>query len=399
MAGCFVSLVVIFGMRLSFQVFFVALIETFNWSRAETAGIFSLAMLIFAATAPMVGRLLDRWGSRRLFSLGAIFCALGLIGSSRATALWHLYLWYGVVTSLGITILGLANYGALIAQWFRRQRGLATGIAFAGTGAGTFIIVPLSERWITAWGWQGAMLGQAALMLLVVLPISALLLHYRPVNLGLQIDGEPAATTPVTTSRPSSGGWTLEAARSGWTFWLILLAGWGSLFSVRLLTVHQVAVAVDAGIDRFVAATVMGGAGVVVIVAFIGWGAISDRLGRIRTFALSSIAMVLAYVALSLVQTPEDTWLLYLYAVLVGLGEGSRSSLVTAVANDTFPGAAAGQIMGYVGMSFGAGSAVGSWLAGRLFDVTGSYQWPLWIGVGVTVISALAMLGVGRLRK
>jgi len=406
--ACFVSLIVVFGARLSFQVFFVALTDSFGWSRAGTAGIFSVSMLVFALTAPFFGKLLDRWGPQKLFSLGAILFAGGLIAGSRATAQWHLYLWYGVVASVGITILGLSNYAALISRWFRRYRGLAVGLAFAGTGAGTFIIIPLTERWISAWGWQNALIGQAALLLAIVLPISLFLLRARPADMELHPDGETMAKAFMRADSSNLGlpglskgtttiqrDWTLEAARSTWTFWLIMLSGWGALFSLRLLTVHQMAVVVDAGVDRFTAAAIMGFSGVITIVAFAGWGAISDRLGRRRTFIVSSVTLILAYVILFFVRGPQSLPLFYIYALMLGLGEGSRSSLVAAVLNDSFPGKAMGQITGYLGAAFGAGAAMGSWSAGALFDWLGSYDAALWLGLAVTLLSAGSMAAVG----
>ncbi|MFQ5577648.1 MAG: MFS transporter, partial [Anaerolineae bacterium] len=336
----------------------------------------------------------------KLFALGAALFAGGLIAGSFATALWQLYLWYGLVASLGTTILGLSNYAALLSRWFRKQRGLALGIAFAGTGAGTFLVIPLTERAISAWGWQWAMIGQGVLLLGVVLPLSLFFLRLRPADMGLAPDGEPMVASPAPLpagdSKPS---WTLKAARSTWAFWLILVSGWGALFSLRMLTVHQVAVAVDAGIDRFIAAAVMGGSGIVTVIAFIGWGAISDRLGRRRTFVLSSATLALAFVILLAVKSAQDLPLLYLYALMLGLGEGSRSSLIAAVVNDTFPGEAGGQITGYVGMAFGAGAAMGSWSAGVIFDISGSYNDALWLGLAVTLLSAGCMAVVSWLAR
>ncbi|MEM7034665.1 MAG: MFS transporter, partial [Chloroflexota bacterium] len=232
-------------------------------------------------------------------------------------------------------------------------------------------------------------------MLLIVLPISAIFLYYRPSDLGLQPDNGRVPSKIETSNTLIQSTWTFDEARRTWAFWLILMVGFGALFSVRLLTVHQIAAAVDAGISRATAATIMGTSGLIVIAAFIGWGAISDRLGRRRTYVLSSIAMAAAYLTLLAVQTETDLMWLYLYAVLVGLGEGSRSSLVTAVMNDTFPGNASGYLTGWVGFAFGAGSAVGSWLAGVLFDLTGNYDAALWTGFGVTVLSALCMALLG----
>lgn len=89
--------------------------------------------------------------------------------------------------------MGLSNYAAPVSRWFKQYRGLAMGIAFAGTGAGAFVIVPLTERWISAWGWQNALIGQATLLVAIVLPISLFLLRARPADMGLQPDGEAMA--------------------------------------------------------------------------------------------------------------------------------------------------------------------------------------------------------------
>jgi MFS family permease len=365
-AAAFVSLAIVFGGRLSFQVFFVALIEDFGWSRASTAGIFSVSMIVFALTAVPFGWLLDRYGPRVLFSIGAILFAVGLLGSNWISTQWQLYFWYGVIASLGITILGLSNYATLIARWFRRQRGTAMGLAFAGTGIGTLVIVPLTEYWISLWGWRLAMVGQAALLLAIVLPISAFILRLGPAEMGLFPDGDKPAELVEHKSQSSTLplNWSLREAIRTPTFWLLLVASFGGLFSLRMLTVHQLAAAVDAGFDRFFAATVMGLSGGVVVISFIGWGILADRIGRRRAFVISSATMAGAILTLLFIRNATQVGLLYLYAILFGIGEGSRSSLLTAIMSDTFPGDSVGRINGFVGMAFGAGAAMGSWLAG-----------------------------------
>jgi len=399
-AASFISLAIVFGARLSFQVFFVALIDDFGWSRASTAGIFSVSMIVFALLAVPTGWLLDRFGPRLLFSTGALFFAGGLLMSGWISTQWQLYFWYGIVASIGITILGLSNFASVISRWFQRQRGTALGVAFAGTGVGSLVIVPLTERWIAAWGWRMALVGQAGLLIVIVLPLSLFLLRLNPTELGLQPDGRlaeaepsPASRLPIeSTSSPIITEWTLPAAIRTPAFWLLLVAAFGALFALRMLTVHQVAAAVDVGFDRFFAAAVMGFSGGIVVLAFIGWGLLADRIGRRRAFVVSSVTLAGAIVTLLIIHDHSQTGLLYLYAILLGLGEGSRSSLLTAIMADTFPGQRLGLINGFVGMAFGAGAAVSSWLAGYLFDLTGSYALPLWVALGITGLSVACVM-------
>lgn len=384
------SLLVTFGTRLSFTVFFVALIEEFGWSRANTSLIFSVNMAVFALTSVPAGLALDRWGVRWVFGTGAALLAAGLWLCSRIQNLSQLVLSYGVVVGLGITILGLALQGSLVSRWFYRRRGIAIGLTFAGTGLGTLALTPAVEYIIGSAGWRQAYMALAALAVAGI-PVVVIFLRSQPSDMGLFPDGDTTSPSPSRQPADSPKGWTMDQAVRTPAFWLIVLSALGAIGPLRMLTVHQMAAMVGAGYDGLYAASIIGFSGAITAVSFIAFGALSDRVGRRAAYALGSGALLGAIGLLSRLDAAGGSAVLWLYAVLLGLGEGSRSSLVTAVASDLFPGAAMGAISGAVGSAFGAGAAVFPWLAGWIYDRSGTYE-GAFVAAGVAVVvSALTL--------
>lgn len=398
---CFVVISAIFTVRLSFGIFFEALTRAgdggaaeFDWTRADTAGVFSVTMIVFALGSTLVGWLLDRWGGRRVMALGILVGASGLWMTSTMTSLREFTLYYGVWTGLGIVILGLSVHASVISRWFAQagRRGLAIGLAFAGTGIGILVLAPVLERVVSIWGWRVAYRAEAVL-LLCALPIVLWLLRDDPAAVGLQADG---ANISAVSQRAASDGvstqqlWTLGEAVRTPLFWLIMISGMFSLFTVRMVSVHQVSYLVDIGFDRLTAATVLGGTGLITAAAFIVFGRLSDRIGRARTFYIGSVAQSCALLLL-MGLTPQLPWLLYIYALLWGIGEGGRSGLLTAIAGDNFPGPSQGTVIGAAGTFFGIGAAMGSWLAGWIFDRSGSYMVAFVIALSATVLATVAI--------
>jgi MFS family permease len=409
----FVLISLIFGVRLSFGIFFDALTRSgeFDWTRADTAGVFSVTMLVFTLFGAPVGWLLDRLGPRRLYILGLLVMASGLAMTSRMTNLTEFYLLYGVWTGLGITILGLSVHAATLSRWFDRagRRGLAIGLAFSGTGIGILILAPVLERTIALVSWRAAFVLLAVLLLGLGLPLTLLLLRDRPEDLGLSPDGVRTAANPGNSQIVRDAGtptriqppqplhlWTWGEAIHTPVFWLIMVSGALSLFTLRMVTVHQVSHFVDNGIPRFTAATVFGSSGFITALTFIVFGTLSDRIGRERTFYIGSAAQISAILLLIFLRPGASMPFLYAYALLWGIGEGSRSGLLTAFASDTFPGPALGAIVGSLGAFFGFGAAVGSWFGGLIFDWSGSYVLAFELALVATV---MATVSVGIVRR
>ena len=390
-AVCGFTLFIAFGIRLSFTVFFVDLIEAFGWPRADTSIIFSVSMIVFALCSTPAGLALDRWGARPVFSVGAGLIALGLLLSSQIHTLGQLILTYGVVAGIGITILGLGPQASVVARWFRRRRGTAIGLTFAGTGLGSLLLTPGAEYLNSTIGWRATYVALAGLAMAII-PIILLFSRLTPTMMGLYPDGDhEAPIIPLHIGRPSHNNWTmLQVVRSP-AFWLVILASLGAVGPLRMLTVHQLAAVVDVGFNRLYAASIIGLAGAITAVAFVIFGALSDRIGRQAAYMIGSFCLLTAIGILGNLQSSEQARWLILYAIMLGLGEGSRASLVTAVASDLFPGNALGAINGAVGSAFGAGAAFFPWLAGHLFDVTNTYHVAFQIAAVAIVISTTSL--------
>lgn len=411
-AVSFVLISLIFGVRLSFGIFFDFLTRAtpdapslFAWSRADAAGVFSVTMLVFALFSAPSGWLLDRAGSRLTFALGLLVMASGLVMTSRMQNLAQFYLYYGVWTGIGVTIVGLSIYAAAISLWFSRQgrRGLAIGLAYSGTGIGILFLAPLLERYIVTFGWRSAYLFLAGLIFFVALPLTLLFIRDNPYQLGLRPQGEPADSpgpaSPQLTRRPplTAEAWTFGRALRTPVFYLVLLCGALSLFTVRMVSVHQVAHFVDHGISRLTAATVFGSAGILTAISFILFGSLSDRIGRYSAFYIGAVAQVIALTLLIFLRQNAPLPFLYIYAAFWGVGEGSRSGMITTIASDAFPGPAIGVIVGTLGSFFGVGAAIGSWLAGWVFDVTGSYGPAFATALAASLLATLAVYLISRM--
>jgi MFS family permease len=384
---CFLALCVNFGIRLSFGIFFEALTRSgeFGWTRADTAGVFSLSVLVQAATSAGIGLLLDRLGARIVYLAGLLLIAGGMWLTSRMQSLSEFYLAFGLVTGLGSAILGLSVHGTTVSRWFGpdRRRGLAIGMAYAGTGIGILALAPVLESTIAIAGWRSAYLLLGSLALVLV-PFTLLFLRGSP-PLPLEVTRQITTSGTTTSRRPAS-------TSTDWvTFWLIMVAGVTSLFTLRMITVHQVAHFVDQGIERATAAAIFGWSGLITALSYTGFGLLSDRIGRERSFYLGGVAQLIALAMLVGLQPGMPAAYLYTYAILWGIGEGSRSGLLTAIASDRFSGPNLGTIVGSLGAFFGLGAALGSWSGGVIFDTAGSYLPAFGLAIGATIVAIVCV--------
>jgi len=374
LAGAFTAFTIGAGLMHSYAVFLIAFIEAFGWSRGETSIAYSVSQLVAGGTSPVVGTLVDRLGPRRLLLLGGGLLVLGLAGSALISRLWQIVILYGVVMTFGANCLGLVVFVPLLSRVFVRRRGMAISIVQSANGFARAVSAPVVQFAISGIGWRMTYVAEAAFMAALVLPLAAWFRHAeRPV--AAQLDAAAAATAPASlpTVAPR-GGWTLAEAMRTPHFWLLfavyLFTGLGSFF----VSLHQLAFAVDRGFDKLYAAEVLGMGAFLAIFGTIVTGTLSDYIGREVSAILAYGFSIVGVVCALFITGPSQGWLLWLHACLFGLTWGARGPAITAKTADLFPGGQLGSILGVITIGSGVGSALGSWGAGIIFDLSGSYE-------------------------
>lgn len=373
MGICFLTLAVGGSTNGSFSVFYVAILEEFGWSRADTAGAFSLSMLLFSLCGPLVGFLFDRFGVRKVMPLGVIVLTAGTLACSLISSLWHLYFFYGVLMAVGVTHIGFIPNVIMISNWFFRNRALALGIANAGRGAGALFLIPLIQYAIQTVGWRNAYLLLGSLVFIVLFPLLSIFQRGSPAEKGLTRLGDPEDASPKGQDAKSKpGGPSLHQAVRSYPFWTLAAVGVVSGLGFSALLVHAVAYIADVGYPKLFAATIFGLSAVFRSGGGIVGGFISDRIGRERAYTAFSLLSFAGILALIFVK-PGTPYLLYAFAVLQGLGSGATATVSSSLHADMFQGRSFGLIFGVIQAATGIGAALGPWLAGLVYDTWGTY--------------------------
>lgn len=386
----FLTMTLVVGTRFTFGVFYPSMLAEMGWSRAATAGIFSVSMLVYAIVALGVGAAFDWLGPRRMFPLAAILLGGGFFLCSQITTLWEFYLYYGVLVGVGFTAIGFIPHVSLMARWFQRQRGLATSLVLSGTGVGSLVFAPVSAYLLTHYGWRTGYLWYAVLIPGVLIPLILLLYRDRPEDLGLLPDGDrhPRAGDPKATvqSRPAAARSYLAALKTP-AFWALFVIIFAIGFALMTLLVHQNQYLVDLGFSQEFAAWMLGLNGILRSGGTILWGYISDRTTREMSFTFSSLLGFLALPCLLVTASFPVAWLVVLSMVLMGLGYGGTSVVYGTSAADLFQGPHFGKILGLMEIGFGLGASCGSYLAGWLFDRFQTYHIAFYIVMGLILVS------------
>jgi len=403
-AIAFLSMGVWLAMRSAFSVFLVPLLDEFKCSRATTAGVQSVSLLVYTVSAPLVGTLIDRIGPRRIVLPGIIILCIGLGLSGFVRSLTQLYVTYGLVAGFGATFVSIVAYSAVIPHWFEGRRGLASGISVSGMGIATFTLVPLTQYFIGTMGWRFAYLVTAGLVFLLLFPLTALFLRYKPGDVGLapEADGSAGArkkrAVEVVDRAWAETDWTLSRVAKEGRFWAVLAYSFLVIIPLYVVLTHAVGLLRGAGFDKMGAAYVLASLGISSSFFKIFWGWISDRIGRETAFTIGAVSMTIGVLLLLTIEAGAPSWFAYPFIIFLGCGWGVTSPIFMSVAADLFQGKSFGLIYGINEAVLGIGAALGPWLGGFVFDATGNYRLALLI-VAATALASCPFIWMAAPRK
>ena len=381
------------GTKNSEAVYFNALRDAFGRSATYTSAVFSLAGLIGAISAPLLGILLDRWGARILFPLAGLCILFGWWASSFATDLWQMFIFYGIFAGVGHTAISSFSMTATLAPWFPRTRGRMLGLADSGNPLGQAIFAPLAGVLTTAWGWQWAYRIFGIIFATLIAIPNGLLQRRAPGPLAEPPSSTsplPAASVPPSPApppaSPSLGGVVRDPA-----MWLLVLTRITGSVCTQMVRVHQVAFFVLAGYSLQTAANTLGLLGAVSLFARPLVGLATDRWGRESVYTIGMSVYAAAVLLVLWLGDGESWWPLALYIALAGVTDGISGLIVGAKAADLFPAESLGTVMGFVEMGRGAAIFLGPIVAGLLFDVQGDYAMAFIVSAALSFTSICTM--------
>ncbi len=386
-------LFVSYGVQFTFGVFMPAIETDTGWDRTSLSLLYAVYVFLYNVLGAVSGWATDRWGPRLVIFTGGCFLGGGVLLTSQAQELWQLYVTLGAITAIGMSS-AFVPCNSTIVRWFTRRRGLALSISTSGGSVGNFLFPPLAAALIAAYGWRPTylILGCASL---AIIGLCALFIVRDPEQLGLSPDG--SFTSPVQEEpnghAVAGTDYTLAEARKTASFWLLNAVFTLTWLVVFMPLIHLVPVATALGASPVQAATIVSAVGLGNLAGRLLAGVISDRLGPLPTLGTSLAMQVLAFVGFVL---SSNLSLLYPSAIIFGLAYGGAVALFPLIVGDFFGRVSVGAIVGFIFAVAGSTSAFGPFIAGYIYDTSGSYETAFLLGAGLNLLGLGALFFVKR---
>ncbi|MEW8978102.1 MAG: MFS transporter [Symbiobacterium sp.] len=397
-AAAFLALFCLFGFRSTFSVLLGPMRESTGWTTAQTSLGYSLMMTVYAVTAFFSGMVVDRWGTRPAYWTGAVFCALGFLLTSRVQSYYAYLAVYALFAGVGTGMLWVSSTVS-VRKWYVGQT-YATmwGIAFAGAPLAQVVLSQIVKNVLKTTDWRAAMVYLAAVVF-VALVIAGFLARRNPADYG----GKPfgLGKSDAAAAARNQRLWTIKEAFSTFPIWGAIIAFLSSMLAEFLIWSQIVSFwTIDAGYDANMATNLYVAIGLAGIVTMPVMGIVADKLvSRVGDEIRARKNMLIFAPAMGILAC----------LLLMGSGRSMALAVISCILFAIYWAIEPGGVAGYVGAVYGnksmgkiwglgtlivmgIGPAVGSFMGGFLYDISGSYMNSILFALGSYVVSAVAAL-------
>ena len=369
-----------------FTAFMTPITLSFGWTYAQVSLAASLRGLQTGTLDPLVGVAVDRWPARRLMLIGLVIYAGGVIFISQAM---NLAMFYGgfLIVGLGGAISITMVPSTVIARWFKKNIGKASGLLSVGVALGG-MFTPLIVKSIDANGWEKTLIYLAIGFLVIGIPLS-LFFRNRPEEYGMLPDGQ-VIDEKTPASETSLGIGVKEAVKTR-AFWAIGFSTMMQMMAIHAVTLHMMPYLESLGMERSEAAIPVTIFSVITITCRILYGILSDIFSKRNMLAIS---MLMTSAGLLLFQSLDGSSfiMVVIFTVVYGIGAAGAMPLRTPIIREYFGVKRFGTIFGILALFPTVGTAVAAPLAGWVYDTRGEY-YPIWlIFAGLSAIGMILIL-------
>jgi MFS family permease len=356
------------GIRHAVGPFLKPIVADLGLDRASFSLVIALSLLLYGVFMPIAGVLLDRFSVRVVTTAGTVLLVLSLVLTALVRNYWEFLAVYGVLVPLGLAGTGPVIASGVVARWFSARRGTALSVLGSASMTGMSLLVPGVTWLIITGGWRMAYMVIAGGIAVLMLPLCLWVVRDSPESVGLVADG--VAPTPGAAAGRVERVRASEALQT-LAFWQLAGSFFTCGFSMSLLSAHGVPMLTDHGYTPMFASWALGVLGGSSIGFTVMLGALSDRLGRRPVLAAIYAGRIGIFAGFFLIR--DNPVAILAVAVLGGVTMAGTGSMTSALTADIYGRFSVSSVFGLIFLVHQTGSALGSWLAGALFETTGGY--------------------------
>jgi MFS family permease len=383
------------GARISIGVIFKPMLVDFGWNRGVISLAFFLNMVFYAISLTVLGRLYDRYGPKWVIIISTLFLSVGFILMPFAANTWQFFLYYGVISAIGLGGTSIPLFATITAKWFVRRRGLAVSLALSGNSIGQFALVPLFTYFVLNSGWRISILALGIVILVVNIIMAVMVINGDPDDLGHRPYGttEDSPDLVLAAKSEASNDFGLKDAARTRSFWFIMVLMLICGSADFLVATHLIPMVTDHGISPTTAGSMLAWFGLVSLLGMLLAGPAADRIGNKIPIAITFLLRILLFIFILKFKT---VLAFYLFSLLFGLTFLVTAPIMPMLVSKLYGMTHLGLLCGFITTIHHLAGGFWAWLGGVVFDKTGDYQLIFIVSAVMAFIAFLCSLAISE---